>query len=222
MTGSQVRRKKASSLLNPDLINRMQHGILAYKYKGIEMFKCPFDLAIYTELLFDLKPRTVIELGSWSGGSALWLADMLQVLGLSDTVLYSLDIKPVTNLHDARIKFGKCDTNDLEATLSDALMRSLAHPLLVIDDASHNYHQVLKALEFFDRYLIAGDYLVVEDGVASIVDAEELNNFDGGPFQALHTFLELHPQSYQIDRARCDFYGENVTWSTDGYIKRIA
>ncbi len=33
------------------------------------------DLAIYARLMWELKPRTVIEVGTAKGGSALWLAD---------------------------------------------------------------------------------------------------------------------------------------------------
>jgi cephalosporin hydroxylase len=40
-----------------------------YTYRGVPMLKNPFDLALYLLLLWRLKPRTVIEIGSKSGGS---------------------------------------------------------------------------------------------------------------------------------------------------------
>jgi cephalosporin hydroxylase len=168
------------------------------------------------------RPGTVIEFGSNKGASALWLADMLEVFGLRDTKVYSYDINPVTDLKDPRIVFGYCDTRDLSASLSDSFMRALPRPLLVIDDASHNYHQVLNVLEFCHRHSAPGDYFIVEDGLISIVGVEDLHGYEGGPFQAIQTFSQKYPDHYAIDRARCDFYGPNVTWNPDGYIRRIA
>jgi cephalosporin hydroxylase len=210
------------SRLPVEFANMMQRGVMAYRYKGVPALKCPMDIAIYMDVLFDLRPGTVIEFGSNKGGSALWLADMLEVFGLSDTKVYSYDINPVADLKDPRIVFGYCDTGDLSASLSDGFMRALPRPLLVIDDASHNYHHVLNVLEFCHRHSAPGDYFIVEDGLISIVGVEDMHGYEGGPFQAIQTFLQKHPNHYAIDRARCDFYGPNVTWNPDGYIRRIA
>lgn len=42
-------------------------------------------------MFWELKPRTVIELGAYKGGSALWAADMLKMIGVTSRVL-SMDI----------------------------------------------------------------------------------------------------------------------------------
>ena len=44
-------------------------------------------MAIYTKLIWDLKPATLIEVGTLKGGSALWLADMLSAAGLAARVV---------------------------------------------------------------------------------------------------------------------------------------
>ena len=48
-----------------------------YRYRGLELVKNPLDLALYSLLLEHGRPRTVIEIGSKAGGSALWFADLL-------------------------------------------------------------------------------------------------------------------------------------------------
>ena len=53
--------------------------------------KDPLDLAIVQQLLWELKPRTVIEFGAYKGGSALWAADMLKMFGCKSRVI-SVDI----------------------------------------------------------------------------------------------------------------------------------
>lgn len=49
------------------------------------------SLAIVQKLFWEEKPQTVIELGAWKGGSALWSADMLKILGVKSHV-FSMDI----------------------------------------------------------------------------------------------------------------------------------
>jgi cephalosporin hydroxylase len=183
------------SRLPVEFANMMQRGVMAYRYKGVPALKCPIDIAIYMDVLFDLRPGTVIEFGSNKGGSALWLADMLGVFGLRDTKVYSYDVNPVTDLKDPRIVFGYCDTRDLSASLSDSFMRALPRPLLVIDDASHNYHQVLNVLEFCHRHSAPGDYFIVEDGLISIVGVEDLHGYEGGAVSGNPDLLAKIPRS---------------------------
>ena len=50
-------------------LNSMQNGVLSYTYKGVLCRKCPLDMAIYTKLIWDLKPATLIEVGTLKGGT---------------------------------------------------------------------------------------------------------------------------------------------------------
>ena len=207
------------TILAKDFITRAQQGIMSYTYKGFPTWKCPFDLAIYTELLWELKPRTIVEFGSNRGGSALWLADQLTALGLLQSRVFSLDINPVTDIQDARVTFGYCDVADPGAHISIKDFRALPKPLLVIDDASHMASHVLNVLQFVDQGLVSGDYLIVEDGILNELGWEE--QYEGGPLAALSTFLAERGDSYEIDRRRCDMFGLNATWNPDGYLKRV-
>ncbi len=53
--------------------------------------KSPLDLVTLQDVFCREKPATVIELGSYSGGCALWFADMLKCFGTKYHV-YSVDI----------------------------------------------------------------------------------------------------------------------------------
>jgi cephalosporin hydroxylase len=202
-----------------DLALKMQAGIMSFSYKGIRTLKCPFDLAIYAELLADLKPRTIVEFGSNMGGSALWLADTIDALGLRETKIFTIDIVYLHEYKDPRVNFLQCDINDIRAYLSDAVISKWQSPILMIDDASHQYRHSLNILNFFDEISSPGDYIVVEDGSISIMDAED--QYEGGPHRALFEFIMSRNEEYEIDRARCDRFGYNVTWNVDGYIRRV-
>jgi len=75
-----------------DLLMRIQEGAMAYQYQGRPLLKNPFDLAIYPLLLDRLRPRSLIEIGSHRGGSALWFADQV-----ADLRVWSIDLEPPTD-----------------------------------------------------------------------------------------------------------------------------
>src|SRR5262249_51663024 len=79
-------------------------------WRGLPLFKTAFDFAIYPQLLQELRPRTILEIGSGSGASALWLADLAPTLGL-DAVVHSVDIPPATAEH-AGVRFYRGDCRD--------------------------------------------------------------------------------------------------------------
>lgn len=207
--------------LPPELILDFQKGIMSFTYKGIQTWKCPFDLAIYAELLWDLRPRTILEFGSNAGGSALWMADTLTSMGLQATRILSFDIQPVLGLHDPRIEFRHCDCSSPAETLTPGFLSSLAHPVLVIDDASHVASHVTALLECVHPFLLPGDYVIVEDAIISHMGEAAVRQFEGGPAVAIAGFLAAHGDAYEIDRPRCDRFGLNATWNVDGYLKRV-
>ena len=74
-------------------------------------------------------------------------------------------------------------------------------------------------LNFFEPYMHVGEYILIEDGI--VTDLGMADRFDGGPGAAIVEFLANHAQDWQIDTSYCDFFGENVTWNTNGYLKKI-
>src|SRR5580658_3452308 len=52
----------------PALHRLLQLGILDYRYRGVQMGKHPFEIALYMRLIGETKPGTIIEIGTESGG----------------------------------------------------------------------------------------------------------------------------------------------------------
>ncbi len=201
-----------------DLLMAIQRGTMDYRYRHRPMLKNPFDLALYPLLLAQLRPRTIIEIGSFRGGSALWFADTARNLGLKAHI-HSVDVAPVTDLVDPDISFYKGSGRALAETFSDAMLGQLPRPWLVIEDADHQYQTTIAALRFFDRWLVAGDYVVIEDGILTAMGAADA--YDGGPLRAIDDFLADGSDHYVVDRSYCDYFGENVTWNVNGFLKRL-
>ncbi|MFH9087062.1 CmcI family methyltransferase [Streptomyces sp. NPDC017673] len=168
-------------------------------WAGQPLYKTVFDLACYPMLIAELSPGTIIELGSGSGGSALWLADVAQAHGIQP-VIVSVDRTPV-GLTDDRVSFRTGDVSNLDDVLADCTQ--LPRPWLVIEDA-HAY--VGTVLDFFDTRLQTGDYLVVEDSLAKRATLRE--------------FLRRSPHRYQLDTRYLDLFGQNSSSAIDSILRR--
>ena len=182
------------------------------------MLKNPFDLAIYPLLLEQARPRTLIEIGSNCGGSAMWFADIAAGLGLALHV-FSIDVMKLDNPGHLGVTFLQGDARDLHKILVDPLLTGLPRPWLVVEDSDHQFETCLAVLRFFDRWLQPGEFIIVEDGILS--DMLIADQYGGGPLRAIEAFLGEATGRYLVDREFCDYFGHNVTWNVDGYLRRI-
>lgn len=212
-------RRFGTTALPAKMLSHIQAASVLHTYKGMRMAKNPFDLALYPLLLWQMKPRTIIEIGSFTGGSAIWFADQAVALGL-DTQIYSFDINPVTDVTCRNVTFRGGDARRPQETFPLAWIRSLPRPLLVVEDSDHFYQTTKAVLDHFAPLMHLGEYIVIEDG--EITPLGWAVKFDGGPLRAISDFLAENSARFEIDRRYCDRYGHNVTANTDGYLRCIA
>ena len=172
------------------------------KWKGIKLFKTVYDFSVYTMLLWNLKPNTIIELGSGMGASAIWMADLMKMFEIEGHI-YSVDIKK-PELQYGGVTFIQGDCLMISAVFEDEFLRALPHPLLLIEDAHKNVYGVL---HYFHSYMQQGDYLLVEDS-----DGKEVH---------IGKFLKQHPRSYKVDTYYTDFFGRNSTCAQDSIFVRL-
>lgn len=198
-------------------LRAIQNGTMRYSWRGVMCNKNPFDLALYPMLIWDIKPKTIVEIGSKHGGSALWLHDICLRFGFK-TRIVSIDIDQRARVKRAGIEFLQGDGRNLGNVLNPERMATIEHPLVVIEDADHHYLTTLAVLRFFDPYLQAGEYVLVEDGICNSFGNE--GRYDGGPNRAIKEFLTEQKGRYRIDTHYCDFFGHNVTWCTNGFLRK--
>lgn len=207
--------------LGTQVLDGVQQGTMRTVYRGVPCFKSPFDLALYLQLLSQLAPRTVIEIGTKHGGSALWFADMLSAQGLADARVVSVDIAPAAQFSDPRIRFFAGNAQALGEVLSPSLLASCPKPWLVVEDSSHMYADSLAVLDFFHEKLVSGDYVVVEDGIVAQLSGKHYEQYQQGPNRAVADFLRARPGAYEIDASLCDRYGYNATYNPNGWLRRL-
>jgi cephalosporin hydroxylase len=193
----------------------LQDGTINYRYRDIPMLKHPVEIALYMRLIWETRPGTIIEIGSQSGGAAVWMADMVNLFGIDGRVV-SIDLRtPTPKYMPSNVRFLQGDANDIGATLTADLLASFPRPWLVIEDSAHTFVATLAVLEFFANRLNSGEYIVIEDSNASEMGAAD----DGGPAKSIAAFLSRR-DDFEIDARYCDQYGLNVTGNPNGYLRK--
>ena len=211
-------REFNSNFGRDNLLAEIQNGVMQYTFKGRRCLKSPFDLAIYMKLFYDLNPKTIIEIGSKDGGSAIFFKNLISIFGLY-TKIYSVDIEPVRDLQIEGIEFMEGDVKKLEKVFDSHFFETIQRPLLVIEDSSHVYQDVMDCMHFFAQKLHKGDMLVIEDGILEDLGLSE--KYNGGPNRALHDFFAQYPNEFKVATEYCDLFGHNVTYNPNGYLWKL-
>lgn len=177
-------------------------------YKGLLRIKTPFDIVLYQNLVWELRPKTILEFGSLQGGSGLWLADLMDAFGIDGGQVHSFDLfgKCISpHAQHKRLFFHSANLYDLRS-LDDRMLAQLPHPWLVIDDAHVN---VLDLTLHMDQFVEVGDYYVLEDvGLSPTV-------------QFVEGLQKICARGYAIDTDYADAYGYNVTSAPNGWLRKM-
>src|SRR5438067_364413 len=81
-------------ILYYDLWLKRSADTINLSWFGYRLAKCPLDLWIYQELLTRTRPDFVIETGTYHGGSALYFAMIMDLLGHGRIITIDIDAKP--------------------------------------------------------------------------------------------------------------------------------
>jgi cephalosporin hydroxylase len=162
-------------------------------YRGIQCQQFPSDMARYADLIAELEPAFVVEVGRAFGGTALFLADELAKVNPAGRVV-SIDPVPVTGLEHRLLDLVVASSTD-EAAITAVARASIAasgRRGLILLDGNHSPATVADELYIYPRW---ADYLIVEDTIMR--ELPEL--FGDGPHVALKPFLEAHGEEWTVD-----------------------
>jgi cephalosporin hydroxylase len=157
-------------------------GVLLDTYAGLPLVKFPEDLRLYEQLLWEMRADTVIEIGTFAGGSALWFRDRLRAqraYGRTSAapLVISIDVSTAQAAEGLRAADGafadeitllEADVTDPELPERVAALLGADRRALVVEDSAHVYETTLAALNGFARFVPPGGWFVVEDGVVDV------------------------------------------------------
>ena len=193
-------------------------GTMNYTYKGVSCLKDPIDLALYMKLIWETKPRTIIEIGSFHGGSAVFFADLCKMYGL-DTQIVTVDFRAIQGHTDPRIRFIQADALKLDQSDLHRALDTLPRPWLILEDSAHTFEVCYAVLEYFKARMERGEVLVMEDGVVEDQGANAY--YGGGPNLAISRFFSKWPECFKVMEEYTDFFGQNATFNPNGYLQKL-
>lgn len=210
------RRRLSMTLRDWLLYHQREIAFKKCHWMGVKAIKNPLDAWIYQEILHEVRPDAVIEIGSAEGGTTLFLADIMERLGAGTVVSVDIDRSAFRATHP-RILSVTGDSSGPE-TVREVARVCAGKSVLVIHDGGHTREQVERDLEAYAPLVSVGSYLIVEDGVIDLFSpGDGIGTYEDGPLTAVEAFLSRHPE-YVVDSERERYL---LTYNPMGFLKRI-
>ncbi|XP_057289933.1 rhamnosyl O-methyltransferase-like [Hydractinia symbiolongicarpus] len=223
-----IDKREEKSVFDSELFKKVSKGKYATRWRGLSMMKDCFDMVIYQQLLWEIKPKSIFETGAYTGACALWMADTMKSYGLPIHV-HSIDInlslvdKLANNDPNVTIKEG--DAKKIGLAYPEEFLKTCPHPWIISEDC---HVDVIGVMEHFHQYMQKGDYFIIEDTSPDtpLISGQGLLNVEyqmwgQRKLNLMKKFLRKYSEYYVVDTYYTDFYGYNGTFNWDGYIKRI-
>jgi cephalosporin hydroxylase len=181
---------------------------------GVLTKKCPLDLWIYQEIIFEIKPDIIIECGTSTGGSALFLACMCDLINNGKVISIDIERKEGRPKH-RRINY--LLGSSISREIVDEVGNMVGHrdKVMVVLDSDHSKDHVLRELRMYKNFVTKGSFLIVED--TNINGHPVAKEFGLGPWEAVEEFLREN-KSFVADRSREKFF---LTFNPKGYLKKL-
>ena len=200
-----------------------------FSWMGRPIIKFPNDIAVSQEIIWEVKPDLIIETGIAHGGSLIFSASMLELIGNNGVVLgIDIDIREHNRKEieehpmAKRIKMIEGSSTDSQIIEQVAEIVKKHHKIMVFLDSLHTHDHVLEEMNLYAPYVTQGSYMVVCDTIIEAFPKGYYDNrpWDAGnnPHTALREFMKNN-DSFVIDTNVTNKLG--ITENTDGYLLKV-
>lgn len=198
----------------------------AFEWLGRPVIRYPNDLLVLQEVICEVRPSVIIETGVAHGGSLVFSASILELLGRGRVIGIDVEIRPhnreaiMAHRLAHRIELIEGSSTDrlvIEEVRSRVSEEDL---ILVVLDSLHTHDHALAELRLFGPMVGLGSFIVVADtfiekfpkGYYSDRPWDVGNN----PMTAVRQFL-AETDSFEIDRR---WNKAGISEASDGYLRR--
>jgi cephalosporin hydroxylase len=201
-----------------------------FSWMGRPIIAFPQDMIAMQEIIWNVKPDLIIETGIAHGGSIVYYASLLELIG-NDGIVLGVDIdirKHNRDLIEAHPMFKRIqliEGSSIDANILEKVKKVAAgkKKIMVCLDSNHTHDHVLEELKLYSPFVSKDSYCIVFDTIVEDMPA----NHDWGtrpwgkgnnPKTAVWKFLEKNAH-FEIDKTI-----ENkllITVAPDGFLKRI-
>ena len=171
-----------------------------FTWLGRPIIQYPQDIIAIQEIIWKVKPDLIIETGIAHGGSLIFSASLLELLGKGKVIGIDIDIREHNRkeIENHRL-FHRITLLEGSSTSSNIVkkVKKIAKnykKVLVLLDSNHTHDHVLKEMKHYSELVTKGSYLVVFDTIVEDMDDSFFENRSWGkgnnPKTAVKTFLK--------------------------------
>ena len=199
-----------------------------FNWYGRPIIQLPEDIITMQEIILRVKPDLIVETGVAHGGSLVFSASMLEVLGEGEVVGVDIEIRPhnreAIENHPLSKRIKLIEGSSIDEDIVEQVRATARDKkrVMVLLDSNHTHDHVLRELELYSPLVKQGSYLVVFDtGIEDMPDdtfADRPWGKGNNPKTAVWEFLK------QSDRFEIDRELESrllYTVAPDGYLKCV-
>lgn len=179
-----------------------------FKWLGRPIIQYPQDIMALQELIWSVKPDLIIETGIAHGGSLVFSASILELIGRGIVVGVDIDIrshnKQEIEKHPMykRIKMIEGSSTDRNIVKKVYGIAKNKKRIMVFLDSNHTYEHVLEEMKIYSPLVTKGSYLVVFDTIIDDMPKKIFKNRpwskDNNPKIAVKEFVKSNNR-FKID-----------------------
>lgn len=200
-----------------------------FTWLGRPVIQHPQDLLAMQEVVWKVKPDFIIETGIAHGGSLIFYASMLALLGGRRRVV-GIDVDVRSHNRDAieqhplakYITLLEGSSTDEETVRQVRDIAKDSTRILVSLDSNHTHEHVLAELNSYADLVTEGSYMIVFDGIIETMPLEYSDGRPWGPgnspLTAIQAFL-AERDDFEIDHELEDKL--LVSAAPSGYLRRL-
>ncbi|PZR30024.1 MAG: cephalosporin hydroxylase [Citrobacter freundii] len=200
-----------------------------FKWMGRPVIQYPQDILAMQELIWEIKPDLIIETGIAHGGSLIFYASMLELVGKGEVLGIDIDIrehnKKEIEAHPMfkRIKMMQGSSIAPEMVEKVKAFAKDKSVIMVVLDSNHTHEHVLEELKAYAPLVSVGSYAVVFDTIVEYLPEDYLPGhkrpwgIGDNPMTAVREYLAAN-NNFEIDESINNKLLISV--APDGYLKR--
>ncbi len=161
----EVFRQALSTLVGLD---RYDYSYL-WSWMGVPIIQMPADILATQEAIWATKPDVIIETGVARGGSMIFMASLLQVIGKGQVIGVDIDIRAHNrSTIESHPLASRITLIEGASTAAETLAKVAAEipagaSVMAVLDSDHSRDHVLAELRAYGPLVTEGQYLVVAD-----------------------------------------------------------
>jgi len=225
--GNDESLKSASKAFN-NASNSAQYSY-NFSWMGRPIIQYPQDMIAMQELIWELKPDLIIETGIAHGGSLIYYASILELIGGGEVLGIDIDIRDHNRKEiEAHPMFKRIHMIQ-GSSIDEAIVSRVVEiakgkkRVLVCLDSNHTHEHVLSEMEFYAPFVTKNSYLVVFDTIVEDLPENYFKHkrpwgIGNNPKTAVKEFLEKN-NDFSID---VDIDNKLlISVAPGGYLKRV-